>query len=453
MDFLMLLPIFVTGVGMYMLVKLRFFFIVHPVKTGKRLFAALRKKENFSALALALAGTLGVGNIFGVAMGIIVGGAGSLFWLFISAFFSMAIKYSEAVLSADNISIDSDSSSHGGMHYVLKRAFTKHGGKIGAVYAALAMILSFTMGASLQSRSIAGAVEKSIGTSSIIVLAVILISVSAAVLDGISKIEKITAKVIPLTTVIYIFICFLAIFSNIERIPEAIKLIFKEAFSLRSAGGGVGAYLLIRAIKEGYNGGVLSNEAGVGTSAMAHARACEATPHERGLFGICEVLFDTVFLCMLTGLVILIGVENIGEYNSGMALVSDAFANTLGNGARYLLLVLVFAFAYSTIVCWYYYGSECRRYLFGKKYRTLFAVLFFGFIMFGVFAGDLVSVRLTDTVLLLMSVPTLISIIKSSDRIVHLSELDGFLKKPKKLQKTDTGAKRNTLVGKRGNAG
>ena len=173
MDFLMLLPIFVTGVGMYMLVKLRFFFIVHPVKTGKRLFAALRKKENFSALALALAGTLGVGNIFGVAMGIIVGGAGSLFWLFISAFFSMAIKYSEAVLSADNISIDSDSSSHGGMHYVLKRAFTKHGGKIGAVYAALAMILSFTMGASLQSRSIAGAVEKSIGTSSIIVLAVI----------------------------------------------------------------------------------------------------------------------------------------------------------------------------------------------------------------------------------------------------------------------------------------
>ncbi len=431
MDFLIILPILVTVVGAYMLVRLRFFFIIHPIKTAKRLLKSLKVRENFSALSLALAGTLGVGNIFGVAVGIMIGGAGSLFWMFVSAVFSAAIKYSEVVMCA------SEGERCGrGMMNVIEKSLGKRGKIVGGVYAALCLLLSFAMGSALQAGSVGGVATDSLGTSPVLVLAVLLVLVALGISGGVLKIEKMTSFIIPATTIIYILMSLFVIFSKIALLPSVIWQIVSSAFSLESVGGGVASFAMIRAIKEGYVSGVLSNEAGVGTSSMAHTRARDISACECGLFGIVEVLFDTVFICMLSGVVILLFNDSPAEYSSAMRLVSDSFASVLGDGSRFVLLLCVLSFAYSTIVCWYYYGNVCRRYLFGERFSKIFTALFLVFICVGVSASDIFSVRLADTLLLLMSLPTLFSLIKFSDRIVTLSEKEKLiLKSNKKITK------------------
>lgn len=422
MDFLLLLPILICGVGFFMLFKLRFFFFKHPLKIARSFGGALKRKNSFSALTLALSGTLGVGNIFGVALGIIVGGAGTLFWLLVSAFISAVIKFCEVALSADM------SSDGYGMIGVIEKTFGKRGGVFSAAYASLCLILSLVMGGMLQAGSIGSMLCEVVGSERFLVASFLLILVSLAVSGGAEKIQKATSKILPVTTIIYIFMCFFAIFSNFSRFGEVVRLIFSSAFSIRSVGGGVGSFMLLRAMREGFVGGMLSNEAGAGTSSMGHARCNETTPCERGLFGAFEVLFDTAFVCMLTGFAIMLCVPDVTKYNSAMTLVSDAMVGVFGRGAILPLAISVFFFAFSTIICWYYYGNLARGYLFAKRGERVFLVLFLLAVVLGVFSRDIVSARLADTVLFSMTLPTLFCIIKSSDRIVSLSEREGFIK-------------------------
>ncbi len=434
MNFLLLLPVLVTAAGLYMLIKLRFFFIVHPLEFLKKTLSSVRRKGNFSALTLALAGTLGVGNIFGVAVGIMIGGAGSLFWLFVSSFFSAAIKYSEVTLCI------SENEKDIGMIKVIERSFGKRGAFVAAVYASLCLLLALVMGAMLQARSVGGAMNESLGTDKYIVAAALLISVVAAVCGGVGKIQKATVYIIPLTTIIYIIMSFTVIFTNFSSFEKVLKQIFIEAFSIESMGGGILSCLMLKAVREGYVGGILSNEAGAGTSSLAHARGSGERAAESGLLGIFEVLFDTAFLCTLTGFVILLGVENPAEYTSAMRLISDAMANTLGDIAIPLLAFSVFFFAYSTVICWFYYGNVCREYLFGKRFKKCFFIVFAGFILLGIFTVDLVSIRAADTILLFMSLPTLFAVIKNSDRVVHLSENEKIIKKKIKASESEKEA-------------
>ncbi len=453
---LILLPLLVTFAGAYMLIKLRAFFILHPIKTIKIGARALRNPNVRSSFILALAGTLGVGNIFGVAMGIILGGAGSIFWLIISALFSCVLKYSEVLMSASyKIETDRKTNTAGsalrtendikaselGTPLTIKRAFARSGVFWSLLYSALCLVLALVMGASLQSRSISGTVEASIGTSRLIIAPVLVITVLILTRGGAEKIEQTTRKLVPLSTLIYIFAIFFVIFSNFSRIPAAIFEIISSAFSLKSAASGVLSFAFLSALREGYARGIMSNEAGVGTSSFAHSREHGITPSESGILGIFEVLFDTVFICGITGLAIVISVPDGTSYTSGMSLVLAAFS-PLGRYAAPVLIFCVFCFALSSVVCWYFYGDESRKNLFGSKGRRIYAAAFILAVCLGVFLPDGFSVRFTDIILLFMSLPTLAAIIKSSDRIVRLSEL-GKYKNSKKSQRVKKKSKKS----------
>lgn len=410
-----LLPLLVLLVGAYLLVKLGAFYIFHPKRTLSELLFPLRERESRRALSLALAGTLGVGNIFGVATGIMLGGAGALFWLFFSSFFSAVIKYAEVLLAFDNL--DGERS---GMPAVFRRVFSRFGRVFAPLYLILCLFLSVFMGGAMQTSAVVGVGRASMSQAWPLIPLVFALAVFLSTVNGVGKIEKITAAVIPVTTVVYVLLSFSVISLRTPELCGVIGEILSSAFCPSALGGGVVAFLFSPAISEGFARGVLSNEAGVGTSAFAHVRAKNRTPHEAGLFGMCEVFFDTTLLCTLTGLVILLGTENPTLYDSPMALVVDSFSSVLGGWVGAPLLVLVFLFAYSTVISWYYYGGECAEALFGR--RSVFFPFFFAALVFGGSIGDSFLIYITDLLIFLMSLLTLSAILKERERIKALSQ-------------------------------
>jgi AGCS family alanine or glycine:cation symporter len=210
--------------------------------------------------------------------------------------------------------------------------------------------------------------------------------------------------------------CFCVIFYNIDRFSTVISSIFLSAFSFKSAAGGITAI----AIKEGFARGILSNEAGVGTSAMAHLRSGRRSPHLAGLFGMCEVFFDTTLLCSLTGLAILLSVDNISAFETPMSLVFKAFSSSLG-AISVLLLPIIFAFAYATLICWFYYGVEYCRLYFGVR-REIFLLAFLSFVLLAHLLPSVPLLSITDFVLLFMAILTLAAVVKKVDRICFLSK-------------------------------
>lgn len=419
MSLLSLLPLAVTSVGTYFLFKLKFFFILHPKKTLGKAIAAAGGKNALPSLSLALAGTLGVGNIVGVAVGIAVGGAGSVFWLLLSSLFALVIKYCESVVS-------SDMGDGLGMIGVIEKSFGRLSRAASRSYAALALVLSFVMGAALQSASIGQSAELGFSLSPSKTAFFLLIFLLIPIIVGNKKIEKITVIVIPLATIVYIFLALSTIISNYERIFPAIKLIFHSAFAPESIGGGILGFLFSDKIKEGYLRGILSNEAGAGTSSFAHARNGTDDSAAVGIMGMSEVFFDTVVLCMITALATLVSVDTFSG-KGGVLIILSGIGSVYGELSEYLVFLCVFAFAYSTIVCWYYYGGCACRYLFPKGHGILFSVAFLAFALFGVGIKGDVLIKATDFILLGLSVISLCALMKNSDRIVNLSEKSGIM--------------------------
>ena len=405
----MLLPLLVTVVGMFLLFRLKFFFIFHPIRTLREFVGAVKDRNARRSLILALAGTLGVGNIFGVSAGIMIGGAGSLFWLLISSVFAMIIKYSETVLVFDNATL------RGGMSAVLNNTFPRFGKALSTIYAITTVLLSLFMGSSMQSAAVLDVAKQTTGHSYVFTAMILIILLLVCLAKGVDKIEKTTEIIIPMTTIIYILLCFCAIFANKDKLEGVINDIVYSAFMPRSAVGGISAI----AIKEGFARGILSNEAGVGTSAFAHARSRDRAPHIAGLFGMCEVIFDSIVLCMLTGISILVSIDNISDFSTPMDLVFTAFQKSLGSFLSVLLLPIIFAFAYSTIICWYYYGRECIN-LYFPRCERIFLPLFLGFVLTPRFISSVSLICIVDVLLLVMSLMTLSAILKKSNRIATL---------------------------------
>ena len=406
----LLLPVAVILVGLFLLVRLRFFFIVHPIKTLTVFFEEIKNRETRRSFLLALAGTLGVGNIFGVATGIMIGGPGCLFWIFVCSFFAMVIKYSETLLVFDA------PGGRGGMCSVISRVFGKWGSVFALIYGIFTIVLSLFMGSAMQSAALSDALAKIVGINPLLICILLLVIFTPCISRGTKKIESATEIIIPLTTIIYIIMCFMAIFMRISRLPSVIFDIIKSAFSFRAPLGGISAL----AIKEGFARGIMSNEAGVGSSALAHSRAKGRTPHAAGIFGMFEVVFDTTLLCMLTGIVILVSGVNVGEYKSPMSLVTDAFFSVLGEFSAYLLAFSVFAFAYSTIICWFYYGRECVL-LYFPRFCGFYSFVFLVFIVISGILPFFILVSAIDLLLLFMTLMTLSCILIKNHRIYQLS--------------------------------
>ncbi len=421
MNILNLLPIIVAASGLFLLIKLRFFFILHPKRTFSALKSATSNKGAFSSLCLSLAGTLGVGNIVGVAFGISVGGKGCVFWLFISSIFSLVLKFSEATLASDK-----KLSSGSGMIDVIKSSFPKRLVPLSFIYAFLCLLLSLSMGAALQARA---AVESLVYESrgEIVPALIFAVLVAVAIFGGAKRIEKITAKLIPFAAILYIVLCLGVIILKIEYLPSLILEILRDAFSAKAALGGVGAFFIITKMKEGFSRGLLSNEAGAGTSAFAHTRNENNSPVSVGLVGMCEVFFDTVVLCMLTSFAVLLAVPAPENYSSGIEIVKIALS-ILGKFSAPLLALSIFAFAYSTVICWYYYGKCALSYLTQKGGRV-FSIIFIFSVFFGAVTPSGYLIVISDYLLFFLCLISLSAVIKNSDRLVFLSENEGLLQK------------------------
>jgi len=340
------------------------------------------RKNAARALSLALAGTLGVGNISGVALALACGGPGSVFWMIISAFAAMVVKYAEIALAL-NYRFFKDGRYHGGaMYYIRGGLKNKNRAKILASgFALLCLICSLSTGSVIQANAAGEALRGVFGIPPIWT-GLLLASLTAAAVSGnAKKVSAITVRLVPLMSALYIVFSLAIIITGADRLPGILTTILKDAFAPGAAAGGITGFLFSNALRYGTARGLFSNEAGCGTSAMAHASSDNASCARQGVWGIFEVFFDTVLLCTLTALVLLIVYNGppVNDGTGGMMIVIRAFEGAYGRLAGIVLCVSVFLFAYSSIICWSFYGCECLLYLnprSGKRAQKIYMFLF-----------------------------------------------------------------------------
>jgi len=337
-----------------------------------------RRKQSgvspFRALSVALAGTLGVGNITGVASALLVGGPGAVFWMWVGAFVVLGVKYAEVYLAVKYRQQDENGYYGGAMYYIrcglARRGFPSGLCKIVSfLFALLCCANSLITGNLVQANAAATAIttEKPIWIGYMMAALVL-----ASILFGVRKIEKITAKLIPALTVFYIAVSLWILLVYRDLIPQVFLDIVKSAFSFRPFLGGTVGFTMLSAMRFGIMRGIFSNEAGCGTSPIAHAAADTDSPHDQGCLGIFEVLFDTVILCSLTAFVLLIAGERFGLLPWGTdtdpsGVTLRCFEQLAGTGVYHLLRISIVLFAYATIVAQLYYGSTALRSISNKK--------------------------------------------------------------------------------------
>ena len=372
----------------------------------------------FSALATALAATVGTGNIVGVSLAIIMGGPGAIFWMWVAAIFGMATKFAEVTLAINYREKRAGSYVGGPMYYIEKGLNNKKLAKLFAIFASLAV---FGIGNSTQSNAIAGVLRDSFGISTVISGLVLSGIAAIVIVGGLATISKVTEKLVPFMSIFYILGSAWIIFLNRANLIPAIQSIFVGAFAPMSVAGGAAGLTVKSVISAGVARGVFTNEAGLGSSPMAHASASTDHPVRQGLWGITEVFVDTMIICSLTALVILTtGVDrSVGV--DARSLVATAFSSTSSVGGLILSLGITL-FAFSTILGWAYYGELAISYLLGEKVKKYYRIIY----VIMVFIGANMDLGLAWTVANilngLMALPNLYAVIKLSPVLVKLKD-------------------------------
>ena len=364
-----LLPLILISCGVYFTGYLGGFYLLHPVKTMKLAISreGAGKSSPLRALSVSLAGTLGVGNIVGVAVAIVMGGAGALFWMWISAFLSMILKYAEIVLAMRYRSYNGAEPVGGPMYYMKNGIGGRTGGIFAAVFAALGLLSSFTMGNVVQMNAAADAAFSTFHISKPIFGVATALICAAVIFGGFRGISRVTSVAIPVVSALYLFLCVRAILLDASEIPQVIGEIMRSAFSVSAAGGGIAGFLLSGTLRHGVAKGCFTHEAGCGTAPMAHVNSDTKIPAKQGLLGIFEVFFDTIIMCTLTGFVILLACDGEFITDNGMLLVIYAFSKYYGKKAAYLISASILLFAFATVICWAYYGKTCLAYFIKTK--------------------------------------------------------------------------------------
>ena len=394
----------------------------------------------FEAFSAAISGTVGTGNIVGVASAIISGGPGAVFWMWVSAFFGLATNYSENVLGLYYRVKDKDGNIHGGpMYYIEKGLKLKW---LGMIFAVCCMLAASGMGM-VQANNITGTLQSTINSAGdksvnliigICVAAAVVILTALIVIGGIKRIGKVASMVVPFMSLFFIIVALVIICINITSIPAAFVMIFKSAFSFKAVGGGVLGYGIMMAMRYGFARGIFSNEAGLGSSVIAHCASETKEPVKQGLWGIFEVFFDTFVICTLTALTIL--TSYIGENGAGAdittfadgknALSLKAFIDTLGAFGSVAFSIILPIFAFTTIIAWSYYGEKAAQYLFGMKNAKVsgmvFKIIYVATLAFGAMTASDFIWALDDMFNALMALPNLIALILLSGTIVKITK-------------------------------
>ncbi len=359
-----LLPLFIFSSGMFLTWYLDGFYLKHPLRTARLMLASRRSgSQALRALSVSLAGTLGVGNIVGVGVAIALGGAGSLFWMWISAFFSMIIKYAEIVLAMRYRICKGENFLGGPAYYMRDGVGGSLGRMMAAGFAALGVFSAFSMGNLVQMNAAATALSSSFGIPRILLGVLGAVFCAGLLVRGFEGISRVTSILIPILSLGYILISVRVVLMECDRLPSLFWEIISDAFRIRAASGGIVGFILTGAFRQGVAKGAFSHEAGCGTGAMAHAGAQTKRPAMQGVLGMFEVFFDTILLCTLTGLVILLAFDGEPVSENGMHLVIYSYARYYGRYAAYFISICIALFALATVVCWGYYGKLCLEYL------------------------------------------------------------------------------------------
>ena len=378
---------------------------------------------SFGALCTALSATIGTGNIAGVATAIAAGGPGALFWMVVAAFFGMATKYAEGLLAIKYRSVDKNRNISGGPMYYIRKGMGEKYKPLAIFFAFATMLVAFFgIGTFPQVNAIIDSVNISFGVPKLATNIVLTVIVGSIIFGGLKNIAKVTSKLIPFMAIFYIGISFVIICMNITSVPDAIRLIVKDAFTGSAAVGGFAGSTIMMAMQSGVARGIFSNEAGLGSAPIAAAAAKTHYPSEQGLISMTGTFIDTIIVCSMTGLVLVLTGVWSGE-NSGAAMTSAAFVQGFGNFGSILLTLSLVLFAFTTILGWNYYGERACVYLFGVKGITPYRVIFIAMIALGVFLKLDIIWILADIVNGLMAVPNLIALVALSGVVVEETKL------------------------------
>ncbi|WP_373471380.1 alanine/glycine:cation symporter family protein [Carnobacterium alterfunditum] len=416
----------ILGTGIYLTVRTGFIsftkFSYVMKQTLFKMFAKKQKGEGevtaFQAVATALAAAVGTGNIAGVGTAIAIGGPGAIFWMWLAAIFGMATKFGEVVLSIEYREKTEEGHFVGGPMYYLDKGANKKW--LGVLFAIFGTVATFGIGNMVQSNSVAASLKSTFDIDPLVTGIVLAIAVSLVTLGGIKKIGLVTSVLVPVMAAVYIAGGLIIIFLNIELVPAAFGVIFHDAFTGTAATGGFVGSTMAMTIRFGIARGVFTNEAGLGSAPIAHAAATTDHPVRQGLWGIFEVFIDTLVICTITALVIVMtGVWETGL--DGAALTTVAFDKGMPFGGKIVTFGLIF-FAFSTLLGWSYYGERCMEYLFGPKSIVIYRLIFLPLIVVGAVGGLRVVWAIADTLNGLMALPNLIGLLLLSPVIARLTK-------------------------------
>jgi len=418
--------VLILGVGIFLTVGLKFMPILNIGPAFKLMWSgrgASGKGEipPFQALMTAMSATVGTGNIAGVATAVFIGGPGALFWMWMTALLGMATKYAEAVLAVNYREKDENGAYVGGPMYYIKNGMGKKWAWLGTLFAVFGAVACFGIGNAVQSNSIAQVLYSNFSFSPLIVGLVIMLLAGGVILGGLKRVGKFAGALVPVMAVAYILCGLVILLMNLSEIGPAIMTILELAFTPASAQGGFAGATVWMAIRFGVARGVFSNEAGLGSAPIAHASAQTDEPVRQGLIAMLGTFLDTLVICSITGLVIVIsGAWTEGE--SGAALTSAAFDQVLPGVGGYVVAISLAIFAFTTIVGWSVYGERCAEYLFGAKAVLPFRLVFIVALPVGaIMELDFVWL-LGDTLNALMAVPNLIALAVLSPVVFKLTK-------------------------------
>jgi AGCS family alanine or glycine:cation symporter len=420
--------VLILGTGLLLQIRLKLMPILR-IPTGFRMVWRGRKPDAgaegeispYAALMTALAATVGTGNIAGVATAIALGGPGALFWMWMTALVGMATKYAEVLLAVHYREVDDHGEHVGGPMYAIKNGLASHWRWLGAAFAIFGGLAGFGIGNMVQSNSIAQVMGDSFGIPVWITGVVLAVLTGLVLIGGIKRIGAVAEKLVPTMCIAYIVVALLVLLLYAGEIPAAFGIIFTHAFSPVAATGGFAGATIMLAMRYGVARGIFSNEAGLGTAGIAQAAGKSASAARSGLVGMMGTFIDTLIVCTMTGLVIIVtGVWNSGE--TGATLTSNAFGTAFPGIGQYFLAIALAVFAFTTILGWAYYGEKCWEYLGGTVIEMPYRVLWTIFVLIGAVTHLDFVWLVADTLNAFMAFPNLVSLVLLSPVVVKVTQ-------------------------------
>ena len=435
--------ILLVGTGIFLTICNRGVQFAHFGYAMKNTIGKIFKKSSagkgevtpFQAVTTALAATVGTGNIAGITFAVTLGGAGSIFWLWVTALIGMCTKYAEVVLSVKYRERNENGDWVGGPMYYITKGLGKNWKCLAVIFAIFGALAAFGIGNAVQVGNITSSIntaiaafstsgisDSTVSTINLVVGIIIAIIAGLVLLGGIKRLGSVTEKLVPFMSVVYIVVCLVVIFAHIEDIGLVFGMIFKGAFTPSGVTGGVVGSAILT-LTWGVKRGVFSNEAGLGSAPIAHAASSEENPVKQGLYGIFEVFMDTIVICTLTGLTLLIsGIDLNYGVKGTTALNSAAFGTVMGDKIGSLIIAVgITLFALSTVLSWALYGTRCCEYVLGPKSIKPYQIIFVLVTIVGATMNLGLAWDIADTLNGLMAIPNLVGLIGLSGIVVKLT--------------------------------